>query len=888
VQVTSTSPTEAVNPPRANPAQPTPPDDSRWDGLLWPAVLCLIVLLALLAATVALWRHEMGEVRAEIRSNTTLLSAQLIERFETGLDERFQPLRNLEVELRSSSGTTLTEFQREAGKLVDGCDWLRAAALVNPKLFCRAAVIHPGVSSKRQHLGRTPIVYPRYYERLKTAQQTGVETIAGYPDGDGGGAEAVFVIPVKADAGRPEGGAILYDISLEKLLAPILEKDTIHSFAISLDNGQGQPIYVISHEPADDALAVSGFAHVADKQWRLTLRPTLSSVADREQRTPTGVLLGGVLISFTLTAGLWQAIVHRQRDRRMSEAHLAALSALNDISLAITADPAATHEVFDALTRTACDLMGMSSASITLLDPADQTMHVLHRHNMHIDPDRAVYRLDELPMSKQCMESKQVLFAQDIWKNPGPFNTERYKSFNIRSIVVVPFLAQDKPLGVMVLSDAKGKKFTSAQRHMAALWGAQAAVTLSNQRLYKGMNDALGAQERLLEQLKMLYEMNTRIQSAETLRESLQLIADLSPRTLGVDCTIVVLHDKDNRPGFVHVGAATKGTSAEQFIGSEMPSCIHCSQVLQTGKPLTVESASGDPILRETVLASWGSAVFLPLATSNNAPFGLLILMRTAPVPLSPEELRIAELFATRAAVVIENTRLYEQTRRDADAKAMLLRELNHRVKNNLAAIVGLLSTKPADLSRSAQRWIDRATQRIATMARTHDLFSGGISEVSVQELAQKALASVEAIKPPGVRIRTELEDLKAELSTDRAVTLAMVLYELCCNALVHGMGESGQLVLRGRNIDGDRVAIEVIDSGSATGALATGKAMVRDDADPRIHPTNGDSHGIGLSLVKGLVGRELHGRFDLRPNPSGGSTATVEFPINGKAPPRV
>jgi two-component sensor histidine kinase len=439
----------------------------------------------------------------------------------------------------------------------------------------------------------------------------------------------------------------------------------------------------------------------------------------------------------------------------------------------------------------------------------------------------------------------------------------------------------------MVLSDPKVKRFTTAERQMATIWGAQAAVTISNQRIYQQMKEAMAAQNRLLARLRKLYDVITEIQHAETFDESLRLMADLSPQALGVDCTIICFAEEDDPPGYVHVASATSGTSAEQFVGQDMPCCIHCSKVLQSGEPLAIASAAGDPILRETVLASWGSAVFLPLVTSGNSPFGIIILMRSDPVPMTLEELQIAQLFATRTAVVIENTRLYEQTRRDADAKAMLLRELNHRVKNNLAAIVGLLSTKPADLSVSAQRWIDRATQRIATIARTHDLFSGGISAVSIQELASKALASVEAIKPPGVRIRSELDNLDAQLSTDRAVTLAMVLYELCCNALVHGMGESGQLVLRGRNLDGGRVAIDVIDSGSETGLLAAGKAIVHNDVTA-ITRTNGASQGIGLSLVQGLVGRELHGRFDLHANPSGGSTATVEFPINGNSSPRI
>jgi two-component sensor histidine kinase len=870
-----------------------PPNGARISastGLLAPTLFCGVVLLTLLGLTFALWRHEVNEIHDDVHADTALVCEQVVRRFEAVLDDRLTPLRKLESKARGATFANLPNFEQEAQTVVDGSDWLRLAALVNTSYFCRAAAASPGaLNPRRIRLNRDSDQFVRFTTTLRKAFESERESIAAYRSSDDEGAEAIFAVPIQGEAGKAgNGGALLFDIALDKLLAPMFDPETAKQFVVSVTADGQSPIYVRANEPAKPHLAASNPIHVADQEWLLSLTPTERFVAERERHTPTGVLIAGCLIAFCVSGALWQTMTHRRRDRRAAESHLAALTALNDISLAISSNPEATQEVFAHLTRTACDLLGMSSASITLLNSADQTMHVAHRRNLTIEPERTVYRLDELPMCKQCMETKQVMFAQDIWKYPGPFKTDRYKALNVRSIVVVPFLAQDKPVGAMVLSDSRAKRFSSAQRQMAAIWGAQAAVTISNQGLYQRMTQAMGTQKRVLEKLKMLYTINTQIQHADTLEQSLQMMADLSPSTLDVDCTIICLRDDDCAPGFVRIGGATKGTSAEQFVGQDMRCCVHCSDVLATGTPLVIESAAGDPILRETALAPWGSAAFLPLVTSGSAPFGFVVLMRQAAIPFTPEETQFAQLFATRAAVVIENTRLYEQTRRDAEAKAMLLRELNHRVKNNLAAIVGLLSTKPADLSLSAQRWIDRATQRIATIARTHDLFSGGISEVSLQELASKALASVDAIKPPGVRVRAELDNLDVQLSTDRAVTLAMVLYELCCNALVHGMGESGQLVLRGRNIDGERVAIDVIDSGSETGVLAAGKAIVRDGEVTALTRTNGASHGIGLSLVQGLVGRELHGRFDLRQNPSGGSTATVEFPINGKTPPRV
>ena len=133
-------------------------------------------------------------------------------------------------------------------------------------------------------------------------------------------------------------------------------------------------------------------------------------------------------------------------------------------------------------------------------------------------------------------------------------------------------------------------------------------------------------------------------------------------------------------------------------------------------------------------------------------------------------------MFTARAAGAIENARLLEQTRHDADAKAMLLRELNHRVKNNLGSIITLLSLNEPEMSPAVRRWLDRAIDRIGTMARTHDLFVGGTNRVSLAQLVAQVIPSLSVLMPPTVELRTALSDVRIMLRTDRAVSLAMVL----------------------------------------------------------------------------------------------------------------
>jgi two-component sensor histidine kinase len=303
---------------------------------------------------------------------------------------------------------------------------------------------------------------------------------------------------------------------------------------------------------------------------------------------------------------------------------------------------------------------------------------------------------------------------------------------------------------------------------------------------------------------------------------------------------------------------------------------------IRTGETLT-ESAAAGP-------AGVASLFIFPLFAGEER-IGIMALCDAKPRRFTDEDFRLARLWASQAAVTLANQRLAaaneealkqqrrlnQQVRLDADAKAMLLRELNHRVKNNLAGIVGLLSAGVPELSEEAQQWLDRAIARIETLARAHELFVGTSSELAVSDLVTKTLEPIWAIKPPGVELTLDLAGVNDPLSTDQAVTLAMVVHELASNALQHGAGDRGTLCVRARRVTGGRVMIEVIDDGSGEKApSAAGRGPV--EGSVATLPVRAARTGIGLQLVRGLVGRELHGTFSLCENAAGGRTATVEF----------
>jgi two-component sensor histidine kinase len=289
-----------------------------------------------------------------------------------------------------------------------------------------------------------------------------------------------------------------------------------------------------------------------------------------------------------------------------------------------------------------------------------------------------------------------------------------------------------------------------------------------------------------------------------------------------------------------------------------------------------------------------GSALYLPLMASGAGAFGVLVLLRRATGSFSDEMVRLAEIFCARASTAIESARLHDQAVRDAQAKATLLHELNHRVKNNLSGLIGLLSMGTPPLPPEAQRWLERVIDRIGALARAHELFSTG-REVRLGDLIHTTLDSISAIKPDDVHVSVDISsDNDAVLPATSAVPAAMVVYELAYNAIVHGVGESGKLFVRVRKTSDEQIRIEIIDDGgeiesvspvgapittTMIGARATATKRSQGNWATAAHRGG----GVGLSLVRGLVSRELRGQFDIRANELGGTTASVTFPLHRK-----
>jgi two-component sensor histidine kinase len=207
---------------------------------------------------------------------------------------------------------------------------------------------------------------------------------------------------------------------------------------------------------------------------------------------------------------------------------------------------------------------------------------------------------------------------------------------------------------------------------------------------------------------------------------------------------------------------------------------------------------------------------------------------------------------------------------RDADLKeAMahkdaLMREIHHRVKNNLQVISSLLNMQQRALADPAARAAMYDTrQRIGALALIYRaLYQGSdLKHVDLRDFLDELIAQLvmgEGVK--GAPIRTELDLDPLIIDPDQLAPLALFAVEAITNAKKHGIGETGGILGVTFRVRGAQAELTVTDSGQAGAAAEIGS-------------------GVGRTLMTAFA-RQLRGEVVFRSNPAGGLTARLTFPI--------
>jgi two-component sensor histidine kinase len=206
--------------------------------------------------------------------------------------------------------------------------------------------------------------------------------------------------------------------------------------------------------------------------------------------------------------------------------------------------------------------------------------------------------------------------------------------------------------------------------------------------------------------------------------------------------------------------------------------------------------------------------------------------------------------------------RLEQQKR---DVQAALVKEIHHRVKNNLQTVASLMRLKRRRTkSQEARRVLQDSENRILSMAVVHEYLSRADHQsINIRDVAQRIIQETRrGVLSEEKQIHVVLESQNnLYLPARQATACALVVNELLQNAIEHGYEHrpSGEIVIRLED-RGDEVCIVVDDDGEG---LPPGFDMTQTDS-------------LGLMIVQTLAKDDLKGSFSLESE--GGTTATVRF----------
>lgn len=301
--------------------------------------------------------------------------------------------------------------------------------------------------------------------------------------------------------------------------------------------------------------------------------------------------------------------------------------------------------------------------------------------------------------------------------------------------------------------------------------------------------------------------------------------------------------------GFFHIDvdgkvlyASPNAVSAFHRLGIKEQ--IHGKILVEVVTKIVEDSATVDETLPIVVM---GRGTWVTEVESR----GVVVSMRA--IPLIDHGARAG------AVLLCRDISELRRSERQLMTKDAMIREINHRVKNNLQTVSALLrlqARRAPDPESAAS--LENAQRRIYTISMVHEVLAKtGADKVDFDETLERLLRLAAGAATTGQRVRTVFEGSCGKIHAEEATSLAVVLNELVTNAVEHGLdGQDGTITVRAQR-DGNDLDLQVIDDGKGITEGRTGT-------------------GLGTQIVHTMIESDLLGTIDWSRGDNGGTVVSV------------
>ena len=376
----------------------------------------------------------------------------------------------------------------------------------------------------------------------------------------------------------------------------------------------------------------------------------------------------------------------------------AALSILDRISKQISyrLEP---NVILDQVARDAASLLKAEKAMVGLIDESGKTMNFVASYRFDKELLKSRPFKANVGVSGRALRSLKTEVVNDYLSDPDAIEIDA-EMFGIKSIVCAPLMIEGRGIGVVnVYNKLAGKPFTKSDTLFLSSLADHAAIALENANLLSSLNQRVHSQLTLLETaLSMQRQLDT--------SSVYELVADKLRNVVWYDG--LSFYRVDNNRMMI-TPLLSRGKYAKEIMAEEFAVGVGLTGfVAKTGKAEFINDALNDPRVAQVAGTPVENEALMSIPLlGKNRVVGVLTLYREGEVSFSPTEFEVAQLFASQAAVAVENAELY-------GTRETLLDDSRKKVEQ-MAKVLELTTSVMYmdDLDRLLQRIADSIVQSL-------------------------------------------------------------------------------------------------------------------------------------------------------------------------------
>jgi signal transduction histidine kinase len=271
-----------------------------------------------------------------------------------------------------------------------------------------------------------------------------------------------------------------------------------------------------------------------------------------------------------------------------------------------------------------------------------------------------------------------------------------------RSWLGVPLTVRGKVIGAMSVQSREPDAFHEPEKRLMVSLASQVAIALDNAHLY-------AAQAHRTAELEAIRQASLRLTSSLDLQPVLNAILETALHLVAADDAHIFLYDakKDKLTFGTALWMSERRT--EPFSEPRRDGLTYA--VARSGKRIAISDADQNPLFKDW---KWGGAILgLPLRF-NDQVRGVMNVALWHPHVFNDDELRVLDLLADQAAVVLENARLYGEIRHHADELEARVTERTEELQKANESL-RTAATKLEELDRLKSQFVSNVSHELRT-----------------------------------------------------------------------------------------------------------------------------------------------------------------------------